>query len=75
MNNLNYIFDEKTKLIKLNKHNSKSLGKLKNMTLIVDKIDEHIDNRINKHIHELNNHNSSIQENIQLFKCICQNIL
>lgn len=76
MNHINDLTTESDKknLLQIHKNNVLALEKIKEFLVLIDKIDNSINQKIQKHIQDLNYLNISFGENIERFKHIHNNL-
>ena len=75
MDELCHMVDEKNKLVIMAKYNTETHDKIKKMIDIIDQIETSLTQRTNAYIKHLSGLDESIQENINLFKSICTNLM
>lgn len=75
MDELCHMVDEKNKLLIMSRYNIETHSKIKKMIQIIDQIESGLSQRSETHIKHLSDLDQSIQENINLFKSICSNLM
>lgn len=75
MEDLCNLVDEKNKIVELAKHNYDTHDKLKKMIDIIDQVENSLESKISLHIKNMAELDMCIQENINLFRSICSNLV
>ncbi len=67
--------EEQIKIIEINKDNFNLTTKLIKFIEIIENVEEKLNKQINKQLNELNNMKTMIDDNTDLFKIICSNLM